>query len=410
MKGFDKFAAAVTALFLLTAAVVNIAILSADTGSADMARVDTERVKYQIQNGTVPDADDYEHIIGIYKYDGSGDFYESRNSYVICARGDELYRIEYKAAGEDDEKRRTLITVNTVMGLSLLMLAGVFVYIRRKIITPFNELSEMPIELAKGNLTTPLKESRSRFFGRFVWGTNMLRETMEKQRERELVSQKDKQTLILSLSHDIKTPLSAIKLYAKALEKGLYDDPEKLAEVYSGLEERADEIEGYLSKLSSAAREDFLGLEVHMNEAYLSELMTDIKKLYTYKLENTGTKFITGEYSDCLLKCDAERAVEVLQNLMENAIKYGDGGEIAITFSDEEDCRLVTVSNTGCTLSEDETLHIFESFYRGSNVGSKPGSGLGLYIARQLMLKMGGDIFADIKDGRMNITLVFARA
>ena len=242
MKGFDKFAAAVTALFLLTAAVVNIAILSADTGSADMARVDTERVKYQIQNGTVPDADDYEHIIGIYKNDGSGDFYESRSSYVICARGDELYRIEYKAAGEDDEKRRTLITVNTVMGLSLLMLAGVFVYIRRKIITPFNELSEMPIELAKGNLTTPLKESRSRFFGRFVWGTNMLRETMEKQRERELVSQKDKQTLILSLSHDIKTPLSAIKLYAKALEKGLYDDPEKLAEVYSGLEERADEI------------------------------------------------------------------------------------------------------------------------------------------------------------------------
>lgn len=68
-----------------------------------------------------------------------------------------------------------------------------------------------------------VKEDKSRFFGRFIWGVDLLRENMEQQKQRELDLQRDKKMLLLSLSHDIKTPLSAIKLYSKALSKGLYD-------------------------------------------------------------------------------------------------------------------------------------------------------------------------------------------
>ena len=411
MKSFDKVIAATLALILLTAGVVNAVILTRKDSPSELIKVETERVRYQIEKqGNIPDAGDYEHIASITKYDGSDGFFDSRYSYIVCKKGGDLYRVEYYGADADAEKQRTLVIVNTAMGVFAVLTLCVLLYVRKKVISPFNELSELPIELAKGKLTKPLKENKSRYFGRFIWGTDMLREKMEKQREHELEVQKDKQTLILSLSHDIKTPLSAIKLYSKALEKGLYDDPEKLSEVYSGIGERADEIEGYLTKLSGAVKEDFLGLEVNVGEVYLSQIITGIKRLYTDKLSVTGTEFTVGEHTDCLLRADAERAEEAIQNLMENAIKYGDGRQIAITFSDEEDCRLVTVSNTGCTLPEDEAVHIFESFYRGTNVGSKPGSGLGLYIARQLMLKMGGDIFAEISGERMNITLVFARA
>lgn len=73
-------------------------------------------------------------------------------------------------------------------------------------------MRDIPYELARGNLTAPIKENKYRFFGKFTWGINLLRE---------------KKTLILSLSHDIKTPLSAIHLYAKALSKGLYKEHEK---------------------------------------------------------------------------------------------------------------------------------------------------------------------------------------
>ena len=92
---------------------------------------------------------------------------------------------------------------------------------------------------------------------------------------------------------------------------------------------------------------------------------------------------------------------------MENAVKYGDGDKITITFSEEEDCRLITVGNTGCTLPETELLHIFESFIRGTNAEHVGGSGLGLYICRQLMHQMGGEILAQIREGWMYVTVIF---
>ena len=105
-----------------------------------------------------------------------------------------------------------------------------------------------------------------------------------------------------------------------------------------------------------------------------------------------------------------ERSIEVIQNIMENAIKYGDGRQIVICVGFEEENCLVTVKNSGNRLSETELPHIFESFWRGSNTQNTGGSGLGLYICRELMQKMNGEIFAEILDETMCITLVFELA
>ena len=86
--------------------------------------------------------------------------------------------------------------------------------------------------------------------------------------------------LLLSLSHDIKTPLSAIKLYSKALSKGLYDSREKQNEIAENINLKADEIESYVSQIITASREDFLSLEVTVDEFYLSELITSTIFLY----------------------------------------------------------------------------------------------------------------------------------
>ena len=113
---------------------------------------------------------------------------------------------------------------------------------------------------------------------------------------------------------------------------------------------------------------------------------------------------------NCLVKGDLDRAVEVIQNIMENAIKYGDGGYIHIDWMEEEDCRILCVKNSGCQLKMEEVPHIFDSFWRGSNTGNQPGSGLGLYICRQLIQKMDGDIYAKEENGEMQVTVVFRMA
>ena len=135
-------------------------------------------------------------------------------------------------------------------------------------------------------------------------------------------------------------------------------------------------------------------VSMFLSEKAVSEAIRKIETYYADKLDFLKTEFTVDAYTDCIVKGNLERVIEVMQNLMENAIKYGDGHKIHITFSEEEGCRLVTVESSGEALPENERPYIFDSFWRGSNVKSQSGSGFGLYICRRLLSKMDGEIFA----------------
>jgi signal transduction histidine kinase len=293
-----------------------------------------------------------------------------------------------------------------MMFLTILIL----VYVHNKVLKPFHDMSNLSYELAKGNLSMPVKEEKSKLFGKFLWGMNMLREKLEENKEKELEFQKERKTLILSLSHDIKTPLSSIELYSKALLEDLYDTKEKRDEALQGITRNVKEIKGYVDEIVTASREDFLNLEVNMGEYYLSEVMKDIESFYNDKLSVIHTEFQVDEIPQCILKGDKNRMVEVLQNIMENAIKYGDGKSIHISFDEEEDCKLIHIENSGCNLKEEEFPNLFDSFYRGSNSGGVKGSGLGLYICKTLMRKMDGEIYAEMNEDVFGVTVVVRKA
>lgn len=409
MKAYNKIFAAVIMIIALIFAGANIALYSADPlESGRPYRVEINRIAPQIEENGFENIDlsKYDFVTHIEKC--SENFFDTDSDYVIRKIGGELYRFDYTAEGEKNHS--AAVTVNVVLTVMSAVMIAVLIYIKRKIISPFDKLKDIPYELSKGNLTLPLKENKSRFFGRFIWGVDLLRENMEEQKKRELELQKEKKTLLLSLSHDIKTPLSAIKLSAKALSKGLYTEKEKQIEIAESINAKADEIEKYVSQIIKASKEDFLSLEVNNGEFYLSALATNIEQFYSEKLSVIRTDFTVGKYADCLLKGDLDRSIEVIQNMIENAVKYGDGKGISVDFSEEDNCILVSVKNSGCTLNENELPHIFESFWRGSNADKAGGSGLGLYICRQLMNKMGGEVFAEIEGDIMAVTAVFIKA
>ncbi len=410
MKAFNRIFAVMITATAAVFAIANMILLTDNNEKGRPYLVEISRLVREIEKDglEITDYSKYEYVTGVLRYGDAEDFYNSHSDYVIREINDELYRFDYNTNGSADRTVQVL-TVNVILGVMAVVIIGVMLYIRLKILKPFEKLSDIPFELSKGNLTAPMRETKNRFFGRFVWGVDMLRENMEQQKERELNLQKDKKMLLLSLSHDIKTPLSAIKLYSKALSKGLYKNPDKQLEIAENINAKADEIERYVSKIITASREEFISLDVAMSEFYLSELVNKIGLYYTEKLSLIKTDFMVGSYTDCLINGDIDRSVEVIQNVMENAIKYGDGKKVEISFSEEDGCILVTVGNSGCTLSDTDLPHIFESFWRGTNAVNKKGSGLGLYICRQLMHKMNGDIFAKIKDGFMYVTAVFGK-
>lgn len=408
MKRFDKIFIAIIVTLIAMIIAADLSLLYTDKSDHGRPyRVEVSRLVQQIKAGQTADLSGCDHVTAVTKYsDDPQRFYDADSDYLIRQIDGELYRFDYTPAVQDDS---ALITMNIALVYVVLMVIGILLFLRQKILRPFQVLTDVPYELSKGNLTIPIRESKSRFFGRFVWGVDLLRENMEQQKQRELELQKEKNTLLLSLSHDLKTPLSAIKLYAKALSRGLYTDKEKQLQIVSSIDAKADEIEGFVSQIIQASNEDFLSLEVSNGEFYLSQLMDQICGYYRDKLSLVKIGFTVAPYTNCLICGDLDRGVEVIQNLMENAIKYGDGERIDLLLSEEDGYILISVQNSGCTLLSAELPHIFDSFWRGSNADKHKGSGLGLYICRQLMHKMGGEIFAETSDGRMIVTTVFPK-
>ena len=345
----------------------------------------------------------YETIVGIKEF-APGEVCD--NDYLVEEIAGKLYRIEYV---EERSSRLSLYINISLLGMMIVTIM-VLVYVYQKVLKPFQDMSNLSYELAKGNLSMPVKEEKSKMFGHFLWGMNMLREKLEDNKEKELAFQKERKTLILSLSHDIKTPLSSIELYSKALSENLYDTQERKDKALQGIIRNVKEIKGYVDEIVTASREDFMNLEVSMGEYYLSEVMKVTENYYKDKLSVIHTEFQVDEISECLVKGDKERMVEVLQNVMENAIKYGDGKSIRISFGEEEDCKLVHIENSGCNLKKEELPNIFDSFYRGSNSNDVKGSGLGLYICKKLMRKMDGEIFAGMNGDVFCVTIVIKKA
>lgn len=338
-------------------------------------------------------------------------FYQNHNgvssSVVPLVLGNEVkgfVRFDYKTETKMEE---LLWLVEGVLFLIFCAVMALLVFIRYQILKPFQVLSGMPYELAKGHLQGELEESKSRFFGRFVWGIAMLRDALNDSRAKELKLLKEKKLLLLSISHDIKIPLGTIKLYAKALWENVYDTEEKRCHAAGQIEAHAKEIEDFIGEIIRASSEEVLVITVENSEFYLKNYVDKIKEIYVPKCGITLTEFEIGDYENRMLKGDMDRAVEVMENLIENAFKYGDGLRISIDFYEEDYCQVIRVFNSGNPVSATEMPHLFDSFYRGSNASNQPGNGLGLYINRQIMRKMEGDIFAERREDGMSFGLVF---
>lgn len=292
-----------------------------------------------------------------------------------------------------------LLTQGALLVMELFLLIVLF-YLRRHLIQPFHRMQDLTYELSKGNLQGDVKADRSQYFGKFLWGLSALKDALRTSRRRELDLQREKKLLLLSLSHDIKTPLSMIKLYAKGLEDGIYPAEDERREAYCQIGEKAAQIEHFVGEIVKASREDIVQIEVVKGEFYLAELVRWVETVYGEKCALRRCTLTVGTYQNRIFRGDLNRLMEVFENLFENAFKYGDGRRIQLTFYEEDYCQLIRVSNTGDPVTERELVHLFDSFFRGGNTRGQQGNGLGLYICREIMNKMGGEIFAECgKDG-----------
>ncbi|HEX5274663.1 MAG TPA: HAMP domain-containing sensor histidine kinase [Candidatus Rubrimentiphilum sp.] len=209
-----------------------------------------------------------------------------------------------------------------------------------------------------------------------------------------------KNELVSTVSHELKTPLAAIKAYTATLRQnpGLF--VEKREEYLRIIEEQADRLSRLIDDLLLVTRVEAgqllrrratVTLDAVLDEA-LAEIHFDTKRHPV--IRETGGASVSG---------DPDRLRDLFRNLIENAIKYSpEGGTIAIRAHEEADATIVEVSDCGIGISDDDLPYVFERFYRADSeaVEAAGGSGLGLYIARAIVRAHGGKIVARSESGR----------
>ena len=303
---------------------------------------------------------------------------------------------------EDLREVHTLYLAEAVVVFAFIILIAFFIYIDRKVIMPFNKLSSYPEKIAKNETGEHIPESKERYFGKYIWGMNMLSDRLSGDRKKLRALEKEKQTLLSSIAHGIKTPVAIIRLYAQALKSGLYrkdgiPDPDD-AMVAEKIEKNTQDIEDIVKDLLNAASKSIVEYEPSIDQFYLSEIEDWLKEEYSNRMNVLKIPFTIDCKSRVMINSDKSGVIRVLTQFIENAIKYSDGKHIGVLIDKSDEGYEFVVGNTGSRVPENEEKYVFNSFYRGSNSENVEGNGLGLYEASFIARKLGGTVATRYND------------
>ena len=299
-----------------------------------------------------------------------------------------------------DRLRTNIITVYCVCGFLLIgAAAAAGVYIRKAIIRPFAKMKDFASYVAVGDLDRPLEMDKGNMFGAFSESFDIMREELKASRARELSLQKRERELIASLSHDLKTPVTGIKLTSELMAAIFSQNEgreitvtEDMIGKINSIYKRADEIGVLVGDLFSSTLEDLGEFKVECADEK-SAVIAEIVSEY----DDRGLLRIS-EIPQVVVHIDKLRLSQVIGNIISNSYKYA-GTPIDISFCLDESFLEVLISDCGSGVPEDEIELITNKFYRGREHGDKVGSGLGLYIAKILMDKMGGELSVKSEKG-----------
>lgn len=270
-------------------------------------------------------------------------------------------------------------------GLLSTLLVLCFYYLYKTILQPFKKLESFAHQIANGNLDAPLLMDENNIFGAFTESFDIMREELNNSRRKEYLANKSKKELVASLSHDIKTPVTSIKLISELLLVMVTD--EKINNKITSIHNKANQIDHLVTDMFNATLEELNELKVNVTDEY----STSLKDLFHNA--DYYNKITLSKIPACAIQVDILRLQQVINNIINNSYKYANT-LIDVDFNIDHSYLQVNIKDYGHGVLNDELPLLFNKFYRGKNplVEKQDGSGLGLYISKYLMNEMGGDI------------------
>jgi two-component system, OmpR family, sensor kinase len=282
-------------------------------------------------------------------------------------------------------------------GTGLLLAAFAAFLLARRISRPVRRVAEAAGSLARGTQPAPVPVEGARELRTLATAFNDLASQLARARAAE-------RNFLLSVSHELKTPLTAIRGYAEAVEDGAIE-PEEAAATIAVEAARLERLVRDLLDLARMNRTDF---SVHLAETDLAEVADDACRRYQQQADGFGVELTVVADGAAPAIADADRVLQIVSNLVENALRLTPvGGEVRVVTRPGE----VRVEDTGPGLEDSDRERAFERFYLHERYGrERPvGTGLGLAIVKELASAMGGSVSVDSEPGRRTTFIVRLR-
>ncbi len=268
-------------------------------------------------------------------------------------------------------------------------------FVVRTITRPIGDLNEGISRMAKGDLSSRVKVRGKNEFAQLAIAFNSMSERIEQ-------FDKARNQFVSNASHELKTPLSTMKILIETLIYQETYDAGMQKEFLGDINKEIDRLSGIISDLLTLVNFDSGGIRLKAADVRIASIVQEQTQRLLPLAREQGIEINCMVKDPCDTVGDATKLQQVFYNVIDNAIKYTPrGGKVSIEVSKSGKKALVKVSDTGIGIPDADLPHIFDRFYRVDKARSREtgGTGLGLSIVKQVLMMHGGDITATSKEG-----------
>lgn len=297
--------------------------------------------------------------------------------------------------------RGLVIVVLIGMGLTAAFMTG---WIYKSIFAPLKQLQKATHEIKEGNLDYSLKEISNDEVGELCQDFEAMRLRLKENIDEKLKFDKDNRELISNISHDLKTPITAIKGYVEGIMDGVADTPEKMDRYIRTIYNKAMDMDRLIEELTFYSKIDANRIPYAFDKVNVERYFRDCAEELSLDLGERGIALsYNNEVDDStIIIADPEQLKKVINNIVGNSAKYiGDKkGHISIHITDAGDFVQIDIADNGKGIAQKDLPYIFDRFYRtdASRNSMQGGSGIGLSIVKKIVEDHSGRIWAQSKE------------
>lgn len=304
------------------------------------------------------------------------------------------------------EVRNFMAEMALVVVIILALTAGLLIiWIYRGIAIPLGRMKIATQNIKEGNLDFELEVETEDEIGQLCRDFEEMRIRLKESSTEKVEYDKRSKELISNISHDLKTPITAIKGYVEGIMDGVADTPEKMERYIRTIYNKANDMDMLINELTLYSKIDSNRIPYNFNTILVSDYFDDCASDLKMDLEARHIQFDYLNYVGANVKiiADAEQLKRAINNIISNSTKYMDKSQkvIRLCVKDVGDFVQVEIEDNGKGIGAKELPHIFERFYRtdASRNSATGGSGIGLSIVKKIIEEHGGKIWAASKEG-----------